>query len=160
MLHVTVLCVGKLKEHYWREACDEYAKRLSAFCKFHLVEVGEERLPENPSAAQIDATLQAEGERLLAQIPKDGVAIALCIEGKQMDSPSLASYIEKIAVEGVSHIALIIGGSWGLSEAVKQRAKLRLSMSPLTFPHQLARVMLLEQLYRAFQIQISGKYHK
>lgn len=160
MLHVTVLCVGKLKERYWREACDEYAKRLSSFCKFRLIEVAEERLPDNPSAAQIDATLQAEGERLLAQVPKDSVTIALCIEGKEMDSPSLASYIEKIAVEGASHVTLLIGGSWGLSDAVKQRAKLRFSMSPLTFPHQLARVMLLEQLYRAFQIQNSGKYHK
>lgn len=160
MLHVTLLCVGKLKERYWREACEEYIKRLSAFCKFRLVEVAEERLPDNPSAAQIAATVEAEGERLLAQIPKDGAVVSLCIEGKTMDSPSLASYIQKIAVEGVSHITLLIGGSWGLSDAVKRRANLRFSMSPLTFPHQLARVMMLEQLYRAFQIQNCGKYHK
>ena len=160
MLHVTLLCVGKLKERYWRDACEEYVKRLSAFCKFHLIEVVEERISDNPSAAQITATLDAEGERLLSHIPKDSVVVALCIEGKEMDSPSLASYMEKIAVEGASHVTLIIGGSWGLSDAVKRRASLRFSMSKLTFPHQLARVMLLEQVYRAFQIQNSGKYHK
>lgn len=160
MLHITVLCVGKLKESYWRDACDEYIKRLGGFCKCQVVEVAEERLPDNPSAAQISATIEAEGERLLSQIPKDSTVIALCIEGKEMDSPALASYIQNKAVDGVSHIVLVIGGSWGLSDIVKSRARLRLSMSPLTFPHQLARVMLLEQLYRAFQIQNCGKYHK
>lgn len=160
MVNVTILCVGKLKERYWREASEEYVKRLGAFCHFHLIEVAEERLPDNPSTAQIAATIEAEGKRLLAQISKDSAVIALCIEGKEMDSPALANYIEKIAVGGGSHITLVIGGSWGLSESVKQRARLRFSMSPLTFPHQLARVMLLEQLYRAFQISNNGKYHK
>jgi len=160
MLNVTLLCVGKLKEAYWRQACAEYEKRLGAFCRFHLVEVAEERLPENPSPAQIAATVEAEGKRLLDKLPKDGLAIALCIEGKELDSPALATYIQRQAVAGTSHIALLIGGSWGLSEAVKSRAALRLSMSPMTFPHQLARVMVLEQLYRAFQITGGGKYHK
>ncbi len=160
MLNVTLLCVGKLKEQYWREACAEYEKRLGAFCKFRLVEVAEERLPEHPSAAQISATVEAEGARLLAAMPKDCLSIALCIEGKEMDSPMFASYIQRAAVSGTSHVALLIGGSWGLSEAVKSRAALRFSMSPLTFPHQLARVMVLEQLYRAFQINFGGKYHK
>ena len=160
MLNITLLCVGKLKERYWREACEEYEKRLGAFCKFRLVEVAEERLPDNPSAAQIAATVEAEGRRLLAQIPKDSAVIALCIEGKEMDSPTLADYVEHLAVEGTSHITLLIGGSWGLSDDVKQHARLRFSMSPLTFPHQLARVMLLEQLYRAFQIAKNTKYHK
>ncbi len=160
MLNITLLCVGKLKERYWREACEEYEKRLGAFCKFRLVEVAEERLPDNPSAAQITATVEVEGERLLSHIPKDSAVIALCIEGKEMDSPALAEYIERLTVDGTSHITLLIGGSWGLSGAVKQRARLRFSMSPLTFPHQLARVMLLEQLYRAFQINKNTKYHK
>lgn len=152
--------MGKLKEAYWREACAEYEKRLGAFCKFRLIEVAEERLPDHPSAAQIAATVEAEGKRLLEQIPKDSAVIPLCIEGKELDSPMLASRMQKMAVEGISHIAFIIGGSWGLSEQVKSCATLRLSMSPMTFPHQLARVMVLEQVYRAFQIVSGGKYHK
>lgn len=160
MLNVTLLCVGKLKEVYWRDACAEYEKRLGAFCRFKLVEVAEERLPENPSAAQISATIEAEGKRLLDQMPKDCAVIPLCIEGKELDSLSLSARIQKLAVEGTSHIAFVIGGSWGLSDAVKNRAVLRLSMSPMTFPHQLARVMVLEQVYRAFQIASGGKYHK
>ena len=160
MLNVTLLCVGKLKERYWREACEEYEKRLGAFCKLRIIEVAEERLSDNPSAAQITSTVEAEGERLLAQIPRDSAVVALCIEGNEMESPALASYVQRLAVDGMSHITLIIGGSWGLSDAVKRRARLRLSMSPMTFPHQLARVMLLEQLYRVFQITNGGKYHK
>ena len=160
MLNVTLLCVGKLKEAYWRDACAEYEKRLGAFCRFRLIEVAEERLPDNPSAAHIAATVEAEGKRLLEQIPRDSAVIPLCIEGKELDSPALAARIQKMAVEGTSHITFIIGGSWGLSDAVKNRSVLRLSMSPMTFPHQLARVMVLEQVYRAFQISSGGKYHK
>lgn len=160
MVNITLLCVGKLKERYWRDACEEYDKRLGAFCKLRLIEVAEERLPDNPSAAQIAATIEAEGKRLLAQIPKDSTVIALCIEGKEMDSPTLAQTIERMTVDGASHFTFVIGGSWGLSDAVKQCARLRFSMSPLTFPHQLARVMLFEQLYRAFQISKNTKYHK
>lgn len=160
MLRVTVLCVGKLKETYWRDACAEYAKRLSAFCRLDITEVAEERLPEHPSPAQIAATVEAEGKRLLEHIPKDAAVVALCVEGRELDSPALAAEIDRQAVTRSSHLVLAIGGSWGLSEAVKQRARLRLSMSPMTFPHQLARVMVLEQLYRAFQILSGGKYHK
>ena len=160
MLSITLLCVGKLKESYWREACAEYEKRLGAFCRFRLIEVAEERLPDNPSAAQISATIEAEGKRIMEQIPRDGAVIPLCIEGKEMDSPALAARMQKLAVDGTSHIVFIIGGSWGLSDAVKNRAVLRLSMSPMTFPHQMARVMVLEQVYRAFQISAGGKYHK
>lgn len=160
MLSVTLLCVGKLKEAYWRDACAEYEKRLGAFCRFRLIEVAEERLPDNPSAAQIANTIEAEGKRLLEQIPRDSAVVPLCIEGKELDSPALAARVQKWTVEGVSHVTFIIGGSWGLSEAVKSRAALRLSMSPMTFPHQLARVMVLEQVYRAFQITSGGKYHK
>lgn len=160
MLNITLLCVGKLKEAYWRDACEEYKKRLGAFCKFHLIEVAEERLPDNPSAAQISATIEAEGKRIMDQIPKDSAVIPLCIEGKELDSPALAMRMQKLAVEGTSHIVFVIGGSWGLSDVVKSRGVLRLSMSPMTFPHQLARVMVLEQIYRAFQISNGGKYHK
>ncbi len=160
MLTVDVLCVGKLKEAYWRDACAEYHKRLGAYCHFRVTEVVEERLPDNPSAAQIESTLRAEGERLLSHIPSGSAVVALCIEGKKLDSPELSAYIQKVSVEGTSHICLVIGGSWGLSQQVKTRANLRLSMSPMTFPHQLARVMLFEQLYRAFQIAAGGKYHK
>ena len=160
MLNVTLLCVGKLKEAYWRDACAEYEKRLGAFCRFRLIEVAEERLPDNPSAAQIAATVEAEGKRLLDQIPRDSAVIPMCIEGKELDSPALAARMQKLAVDGTSHIVFVIGGSWGLSDSVKSKGSLRLSMSPMTFPHQLARVMLLEQIYRAFQISSGGKYHK
>lgn len=160
MLYVTIACVGKLKESYWRDACAEYVKRLGAFCRIRILEVAEERLSDHPSMAQIAATIEAEGKRLLEQLPKDCAVIPLCIEGKPMDSVALAERMEKIAIEGTSHIVFVIGGSWGLSETVKSRAALRLSMSPMTFPHQLARVMLLEQIYRAFQISSGGKYHK
>lgn len=160
MLSVTVACVGKLKEEYWRAACAEYAKRLSPFCRLNIVEVDEERLPENPSDAQITAALEAEGHRLLSRIPAGASMIALCIEGKGMTSTALSDQLSRWMVEGVSHIAFVIGSSCGLSELVKQSARLRLSMSAMTFPHQLARVMVLEQLYRSQQIAAGGKYHK
>ncbi len=160
MLTVTLACVGRLKEEYWRAACAEYSKRLSPFCKLNIVEIEEERLPNDPSDAQITAALQAEGHRLLSRIPAGASMIALCIEGKEMPSPDLAGQLTKWTVDGVSHIAFVIGSSCGLSDLVKQSARLRLSMSPMTFPHQLARVMVLEQLYRAMQINNGSKYHK
>ena len=160
MRSVTVLCVGKLKEKYWRDAVAEYEKRLSAFCRLSVVEVDEERLPESPSPAQIAQTLQAEGKRLLARVPQGAAIYALCIEGKELSSPALAESLDRLAVDGCSHTVFIIGGSWGLSDEVKAAARFRLSMSPMTFPHQLARVMLLEQIYRAAQISSGGKYHK
>ena len=160
MRAVTVLCVGKLKEKYWRDAVAEYEKRLSAFCRLSVVEVEEERLPESPSPAQIAQTLQAEGKRLLARVPQGSSIYALCIEGKELSSPALAEALDRLAVDGCSHTVFIIGGSWGLSDEVKAAARVKLSMSPMTFPHQLARVMLLEQIYRAAQISSGGKYHK
>ena len=160
MRAITVLCVGKLKERYWREAVAEYEKRLSAFCRLSIVEVEEERLPDNPSPADIQRTIEAEGARLLQRVPGGAAIFALCIEGKEIDSPALAATLDRLAVDGTSHTVFIIGGSWGLSDAVKRAARMRLSMSPMTFPHQLARVMLLEQLYRAGQISSGGKYHK
>ena len=160
MLNVSLICVGSLKERYWRDACDEYINRLGAFCRAQVVEIAEERAPENPSAAQIAQVLAAEGKRILAKIPADSAVMALCIEGKPISSPQLAAQLEQLAVGGKSHLAVVIGGSWGLSDEVKARAAWRLSMSPMTFPHQLARVMMLEQLYRAAQIQSGGRYHK
>ena len=160
MLQVTLLCVGRLKEAYWRDACAEYAKRLGGYCRLQVMEVEEERAPEAPSPAQIARLLEAEGKRLLARIPSGAAVVALCVEGETVSSPRLAACLERLAVQGGSRVALIIGGSWGLSPQVKERAQMRLSMSPMTFPHQMARVMLLEQLYRAMQIRSGGKYHK
>ena len=160
MLKVTVLCVGGLKEAYWRDACAEYQKRLGAFCRLDVVELDEAPAPKKASAAQLQAVVDAEGKRILQKIPAGAAVAALCIEGKMMDSPELAERLSRMTVEGVSEIVFVIGGSWGLSDEVKRRAALRLSMSRMTFPHQLARVMLLEQIYRAFQISSGGKYHK
>ncbi|MBR5135008.1 MAG: 23S rRNA (pseudouridine(1915)-N(3))-methyltransferase RlmH [Clostridia bacterium] len=160
MYKVTILCVGNLKESYWRDACAEYQKRLRPFCRFTITEVGEERVPDKASPAQIKAVVEAEGERLLAKLDSSTFPIALCIEGKEQSSEQLAASIERLAVGGDADITFVIGGSWGLSDAVKSRAKLRLSMSPMTFPHQLARVMLCEQIYRAMQILSGGQYHK
>jgi len=160
MLNVTLLTVGKLKEAYWRAACEEYEKRLGAFCKANIVEVEEFRLPAKPSQAQIDAGLEAEGKRLLEQISAGSYVITLCIEGKELSSTQLAERLANVAVQGYSRVVMVIGGSFGLSPAVKARSDLRLSMSPMTFPHQMARVMVLEQLYRALGINAGTKYHK
>lgn len=160
MYKITILCVGNLKEAYWRDACAEYQKRLRPFCRFTVTEVAEERVPDKPSLAQIQAVVEAEGEKLLSKLDPSSLPIALCIEGKTQSSEQLAASIERLAVGGEGDITFLIGGSWGLSEAVKSRARVRLSMSPMTFPHQLARVMLCEQIYRAMQILSGGQYHK
>jgi len=160
MLSITLICVGKLKEPHYIAACEEYQKRLSAFYKLSVLELPEERLPENPSPAQITAALAAEGKRIAAKIPSNAAVAALCVEGEEMSSPDFAAAIDKLAVSGASHIVFLIGGSFGLAEKAKRLAKWRLSLSPMTFPHHLARVLLLEQLYRAGQISGGGKYHK
>lgn len=160
MLTVNLICIGKLKESYWRDACREYSKRLSAFCRFTILELNESRLPDKPSQSQIDAALQTEGEKILAEISNGSAVIPLCIEGKSISSPQLAEQIEKLSINGTSTINFVIGSSFGLSEQVKQTGAFKLSMSPMTFPHQLARVMLCEQIYRAFEIINHGKYHK
>ena len=159
MLKVRILCVGKLKEAYWRNACDEYAKRLSAFCRFSIQEIPETRLPENPSQALIEVALREEGKKLL-EAAGDDILFPLCIEGTKLTSEQLSETIQESAVYGESALSFVIGSSYGLSPAVKQRADFRLSMSPMTFPHQLARVMLLEQIYRSYQITYGAKYHK
>ena len=160
MLSITLLAVGGLKETYLRQASAEYAKRLGAFCKLQVIEVPEHRLPQNPSAAQIEAGLAAEGAALRQKIPGGSYLAALCIEGKALSSTQLARQIAALAQGGASHLTFIIGGSHGLWQPLKTRADLRLSMSPMTFPHQLARVMLLEQIYRAMSINSGSKYHK
>lgn len=159
MLTVNLICVGKLKEHHWTSACAEYQKRLGAFCKFHIMEVAEYKLPEQPSQLQIEQALKAEGDKIL-QLAANSTVIPLCIEGKQIDSPALAEHLSTLALNGISTISFVIGSSHGMCNAVKNCGSFKLSMSPMTFPHQLARVMLCEQIYRAFQIQNHGRYHK
>lgn len=161
MLRINIICIGKIKETYWTDAIAEYAKRLSAFCRFQIIELNEERVKSNtPNAAQINEVLTAEGKRILQKINAADYVLALCIEGKQLSSEDLASVLHNAAVTGKSTVDCIIGGSYGLSDAVKARADMRLSMSRMTFPHQMARVILSEQVYRAFEINTGGKYHK
>jgi 23S rRNA (pseudouridine1915-N3)-methyltransferase len=160
MMNVNIICIGKLKEKYLRDACAEYEKRLSAFCKLNIIELPPSRLPESPNQSQIDAALEEESAKILSKIPSSSAVYPMCIEGKMLSSEALSKEIENCGITGFGNITFIIGGSHGLSEKVKQKAKIRLSMSPMTFPHQLARVMLLEQIYRAFMISSGGKYHK
>lgn len=159
MLTVDLICIGKCKESYWRDACAEYSKRLRPFCRFNIVELSENRIGDNPKEAEINRVVEAEGKSILSKIGNQFV-VAMCIEGKQTPSSGLAGKLQQIALSGRSSIAFVIGGSYGLSDEVKARADLRLSMSEMTFPHQLARVMLLEQIYRAFSINANTKYHK
>ncbi|HJI57224.1 MAG: 23S rRNA (pseudouridine(1915)-N(3))-methyltransferase RlmH [Pseudoruminococcus massiliensis] len=160
MMNVTLICVGNLKEKYFKDACAEYNKRLGAFCKFNIVEVNEEKLPDKPSQSDIDNTIKKEGERIIAKIPKGAMIFAMCIEGTLISSEQLADKIQTAGLDGKSELVFIIGGSWGLSDEVKRISNARISMSRMTFPHQLARVLLCEQIYRAFQINSNGKYHK
>lgn len=155
---INLIAVGKLKEDYLRSACAEYIKRLSRYCTFELHELDECRLSDSPSEKEIISALKKEGEQI-KRFAK-GFIIPLCIEGKQLTSPELSSKVSNAAVSGHSTITFIIGSSFGLDDEIKAMGDLRLSMSPMTFPHQLARVMLLEQIYRSFQIAGGGKYHK
>lgn len=159
MLKVKLITVGTLKEEYLRSACAEYEKRLGAFCRLESVQLKEERLPESPSQNEIRAALDRESARIIEQIPSSAFCVALCVEGRQLSSEELAEKIDAVSLEK-SEICLVIGSSYGLSDAVKQRADMRLSVSRLTFPHQLMRVILLEAIYRAFNIQRGTKYHK
>lgn len=160
MQTIQLICVGKLKEKFYADAVAEYTKRLGAYCKLSILELPEERLPDKPSQAQIDAALDKEGDRILAKISAGSVIIALCVEGSSLSSEELAARMDKWAVQGSSQLAFLIGGSYGMHPKVKARAALRLSMSPMTFPHHLARVMVLEQIYRAFKITEGSNYHK
>lgn len=160
MQKVTVLCVGKLKEKFYADAAAEYAKRLSRYCKLDIVELPEERLPDSPSPAQIDAALAREAEAIRAKLPPSASIIALCVEGRMRSSEELAHLMAAWANRGEKQLVFLIGGSFGLHPSIKSQAWAQLSMSPMTFPHHLARVMLLEQIYRAYQINAGSKYHK
>ena len=159
MLNVRFITLGTLKEAYLRDAAAEYEKRLGAFCKFEMIQLKEERLSDEPSQNEINTALQRESEKIFAQIPPRAYVVAMCVEGKELSSPELAEKLDEIA-NRTSDVCFIIGSSFGLSETVKKRADLRLSVSKLTFPHQLMRVLLLEAVYRAFNIQKGTKYHK
>ncbi len=160
MVSINLICVGKLKEKYLISACSEYLKRLQPYCKVKVIEVSEHKLPDNPSASQICDAINKEGKKIIIKIPSNSFVVSLCIEGKQLSSEEMSHYIQQIAVNGKSEFTFIIGGSWGLSREVKDFSDIKLSMSKMTFPHQLARVILLEQIYRSFQILMSTKYHK
>lgn len=159
MLNVNIICVGSIKEKFFTDALNEYKKRLQRYCKFNIVELAEEKITDQETQAQIDKTLSKEGERILAKIGKSDYVIAMCIEGKQLSSEALSQKLSEISMLSGT-VDFIIGGSWGLSKDVKSRADFRLSVSKMTFPHQLFRVMLSEQIYRAFTITANAKYHK
>lgn len=159
MLNVKFITLGTLKEGYLRDAAAEYEKRLGGFCRFTTVQLKEERLSDQPSESEIKNALERESAKIFAEIPSRAYVIAMCVEGKQCSSEELADKLEEISARS-SDICFIIGSSFGLADMVKQRADMRLSVSKLTFPHQLMRVILLESVYRAFNIQKGTKYHK
>lgn len=160
MIGVKFICVGKMKEKHYISAFDEYKKRLGAYCSFELVELSEQRLGDRPSEKEISAALEKEAMDIEKQIPSGAVLCAMCIEGEMKSSTELAAQFEKWTTSGKSRICFVIGGSFGLAQRIKSRADLRLSMSKMTFPHHLARVMVGEQIYRAFTIIEGSKYHK
>jgi len=160
MLSVHIICVGKMKEKFYIGAAEEYVKRLSAYCKLTVTELPEEKLPQNPSQGQIDAALAKEGQAIRAKLPASASIIAMCVEGKLHSSEQLAALVRTWEQNSAKHLVFLIGGSYGLDPALKAETWVRLSMSPMTFPHHLARVMLLEQVYRAFKINEGSAYHK
>ncbi len=159
-MNINIVCIGKLKEKYWSDAISEYSKRLGRYCTLQIKELKEDRLHDNASAAEEQAVKVNEGKSILKAISDNSYVIALDVKGKQLSSEQLADKIEGLAVDGRSNIDLIIGGSLGLSEEVLKRADFRLSFSPMTFPHQMMRVILLEQIYRSFKIIKNETYHK
>ncbi len=160
MLSIRLVCVGKLREQFFVDAFNEYSKRLSAYCKFECAELNETKLGSSPSDKEIAAALDKEAADIERALGKDAYVIAMCVEGMQLKSEDLAQKISSLAVAGRGRICFVIGGSFGISPRIKQRADMRLSMSEMTFPHHLARVMLAEQIYRAFKISEGSKYHK
>ena len=159
-MRITVLCVGKVKEKFYRDAIDEFSKRLSRYCKLDIIEVADEKTEEQCSENEIRLVKSKEGERILKNIKDDAYVVTLCIDGTQVDSEALSRKIETLGISGVSHIYFIIGGSLGLADEVIRRADYKLSFSKMTFPHQLMRVILLEQIYRAYRIMNHEPYHK
>lgn len=160
MLSIQLLCVGRLREKHYIAAFSEYEKRLRPYCRFSLTELSEERLPQNPSEAEIEAALKKEAKEISARLDSGAFIVALCIEGRQHSSEALAALMQNCANTGRSRLCFIIGSSFGLDTCIKNRADLRLSMSEMTFPHHLARVMLAEQIYRGIMINEGSKYHK
>ena len=160
MIKIKVICLGKLKEKYLREAVEEYSKRISGYARLEVIEIEPERLPDEPSLSQIEAALKTEAEKIFKKIDGGSYTVAMCIEGKQLESTELASLIEKKINSGTGCFNFIIGSSYGLHSTVKEKAELKFSFSKMTFPHQLFRIMLLEQLYRSFKINEGSKYHK
>ena len=160
MFDITLITMGKLKEKFYISAAQEYTKRLSGYCHFTLVELPESRLPENPSSAEIAVGLEKEAETILARIPKSSWFCVFTPEGKELSSEKFAEKMKDVKLSGKSSAIFLIGSSFGMAPKVKERADFRLSMGPMTFPHHLARIMVLEQLYRAEAIQSGSKYHK
>ena len=159
-MNIMVVCIGKLKEKYWREAVAEYSKRLGGYCSLTVKELKEAPLPSNPSLADEEAVKKAEGEAILGAVKDQSYVISLEVKGKKLSSEELAQRMADLALSGKSDVTFIIGGSLGLSEEVSKRADLRLSFSDMTFPHQMMRVILLEQIYRSFKINRNETYHK
>lgn len=160
MLSISIICVGRLREKHYIAAFEEYKKRLKPYCKFELTELSEERLPQNPSPAEIAAGLSKEAREIEKRIPAGAYTIAMCVEGGELSSEAFSALLQKCANMGKSHICFLIGSSFGLDEELKMRCETRLSMSKMTFPHHLARVMLAEQIYRGIMITEGTKYHK
>lgn len=159
-MKISILCVGKIKEKFYRMAIDEYSKRLGRYCKLEIIEVADEKTPDNASDHEVSLIKEKEGQRILKNVKKDSALIALAIEGKNLSSEQLADKINQLGVGGVSHIQFIIGGSLGLADSVLKEADMLLSFSKMTFPHQLMRVILLEQIYRSERIIQGEPYHK
>ena len=160
MFEITLITMGKLKEKFYISAAAEYAKRLGGYCRFTLAELPESRLPENPSPVEIAAGLEKEAEAILARIPKGAWFCVFTPEGKTLSSEAFAEKMKEVKLSGKSSACFLIGSSFGIAPRVKEKADFRLSMGPMTFPHHLARIMVLEQLYRAEAIQAGSKYHK
>lgn len=160
MFEITLICMGKLKEKFYISAAAEYEKRMKGFCSFRLLELPEVRLPDDPSPAQISAGLEKEADTILAKIPKGAWFCTMTPEGKMLSSEALADKLKDIKLSGKSSACFLIGSSFGIAQRIKDIADFKLSMSPMTFPHHLARIMVLEQLYRAEAIQAGSKYHK
>ena len=159
-MKITVMAVGRLKEGYWRDAQEEYVRRLGAYAKVQVIEADDEKTPEGLSAEGVRRIQDREGERILARLPRDAYVIALAIGGKPWDSPGLSRHLDSLALTGHSHLAFVIGGSLGLSSGVLERADEQMSFSQLTFPHQMMRIILLEQVYRCMKISRNEPYHK
>lgn len=160
MFEITLITLGKLKEKFYLSAADEYKKRLGGYCRFQLLELPEYRLSDDPSAAEIAAGLEKEAELIKQKIPKNAWFCVLTPEGKLIGSEALAEKLKEVKLSGKSSACFLIGSSYGISPQIKAMADFKLSMSPMTFPHHLARIMVLEQLYRAESIQSGSKYHK